>query len=64
MKTFFRRLIIKGQIARTAAHLEAIQRERALLDRTETFCVRQSNNLRLELLKLDIRPRPSPRHHA
>ncbi|PQV51833.1 hypothetical protein B0G83_10442 [Paraburkholderia sp. BL21I4N1] len=31
-----------------------------MLDRTETFCVRQSNNLRLELLNLDI----AARRHA
>lgn len=60
MKTFFRRLILKGRLARTAAHLEAIQRERALLNRTEMFCMRQSNTLRLELLNLDI----AARRHA
>ncbi|MGF6738468.1 hypothetical protein [Paraburkholderia atlantica] len=57
MKRFFRRLIIKNQIARHAAHLEAIQRERAMLDRTETFCVRQINELRVQQLNLDVRAR-------
>lgn len=60
MKTLFRRWILKGRLARNAVHLEAIQRERAMLDRTEKFCVRQSNRLRLELLNLDI----ASRRHA
>ncbi|MEX3629651.1 MAG: hypothetical protein VB138_09400 [Burkholderia sp.] len=57
MKLFFRRLLIKSRIARTAAHLDAIQTERDMLDRTERFCVRQANALRLELLNLDVQAR-------
>lgn len=60
MKTIMRRLILKSRLARAAAHLDAIQREREMLERTERFCVRQSNELRLQLLNLDI----AARRHA
>lgn len=59
MKLFFRRLLLKSRLARNAAHLDALQVEREMLDRTERFCIRQSNDLRLQLqlLNLDIRNR-------
>lgn len=57
MKRFFRRLILKTKIAHTAAHLGAIQREREMLTRTETFCMRELNRLHLESMNLDIKAR-------
>jgi hypothetical protein len=57
MKTFFRRLLLKSKLARVSAHLNAIQREREMLDRTEKFCIREANRLQLEALNLDIRRR-------
>jgi hypothetical protein len=57
MKRFFRRLIIKSRMARVNAHLNAIQREREMLDRTERFCIREANRLQLQALNLDIRAR-------
>lgn len=60
MKTFFRRLVLKSRMARVSAHLNAIQREREMLERTERFCIREANRLQLEALNLDI----ASRRHA
>jgi hypothetical protein len=57
MKRFFRRLILKAKISRTAAHLGAIQAQREMLNRTETFCMRELNRLHLETMNLDIKAR-------
>lgn len=57
MKRFLRRWLIKRNLARHAAHLNVIQRERLMLEHTEKYCVRQINDLHVQLLNLDIRAR-------
>ena len=57
MKRIIRRWLLRRRLAAMAAHLEEIQFERDQLEKTERHCLRQSNDLRLQLLNLDIRSR-------
>lgn len=57
MKRYLRRLFLRRRLAAVNAHLNAIQREREMLDMTERHCVREANGLQLALLNLDVRAR-------
>jgi hypothetical protein len=59
MKRYFRRLILRRKLAPVNAHLNAIQREREMLDMSERHCVREANATQLALLNLDTK---APRH--
>lgn len=57
MKRYLRRLFLRRRLTTVNAHLNAIQREREMLDMSERHCVRQANGLQLALLNLDIKAR-------
>jgi len=57
MKRALRRWWLKRRLARTAEALDSIASEREMLVHTERYFIRQSNDLRLQLLNLDIRSR-------
>lgn len=57
MKRFFRRLILRRRLAAVNAHLNAIHREREMLDMSERHCMRSATTLQLALLNLDIEAR-------
>ncbi|AOI70866.1 hypothetical protein [Burkholderia ubonensis] len=57
MKNLIRYLLLRHQLASVASHLEAVQKERSMLEHSERFYLRQAADLRLKLLNLDIRAR-------
>jgi len=57
MKRYFRRLFLRRRLAAVNAHLNAIQRERQMLDISEQYCVRAASGLQLALLNLDVKAR-------
>jgi hypothetical protein len=57
MKNLIRYLFLRRRLASVAAHLESIPKERAMLEHSERFYLRQAAELRLQLLNLQIRAR-------
>ncbi|KVK98628.1 hypothetical protein [Burkholderia ubonensis] len=57
MKNLIRYLFLRHQLANVASHLEAVQKERSMLEHSERFYLRQAADLRLQLLNLEIRAR-------
>ncbi|MBN3809441.1 hypothetical protein [Paraburkholderia sp. Ac-20347] len=57
MKRLIKRIILRHQLASTAAQLEAITREREDLARLEHHLLVRANLLRVKLLYLDIEAR-------
>ena len=57
MKHFLQRFILHRRLARLTAHLDAIRREREMLDASEKHCVREAHSILVALLNLNIRAR-------